>query len=120
MAPSWIVKEAAGPEIFQPVKSLPLKRLVKPGSTVCAATNQPATSISDRSRVMRGMAAKSTTGSVHALPQLGEEIQDEVHLRRRLLRGDQRHHEESLAVRRHPVDGLVRPGVEEDARFGRV
>src|SRR5919201_196544 len=37
MAPSWIVKVSAGPLIFQPVKSLPLNRLVNPGSTAGAA-----------------------------------------------------------------------------------
>src|ERR671937_169577 len=37
MAPSWIVKVSAGPLIFQPVKSLPLNRLVNPGSTAVAA-----------------------------------------------------------------------------------
>src|SRR5436190_7509117 len=41
MAPSWTVKDSGGPAIFQPVKSFPLNRLVKPGSTAgapaCAA-----------------------------------------------------------------------------------
>src|SRR5438105_8102641 len=36
MAPSWMVNDSAGPEIFQSVKSLPLKRLVNPGSTTGA------------------------------------------------------------------------------------
>src|SRR5436189_5564401 len=41
MAPSWTVNDSAGPAIFQPVKSLPLKRLVNPGSTAGAAFCNP-------------------------------------------------------------------------------
>src|SRR5712671_6121271 len=61
MAPSWIVKDSAGPEIFQPVKSLPLKREVKPGSTG-AACCKPAASIRGSRSVKVRMGAESTTG----------------------------------------------------------
>src|SRR5437588_10191500 len=57
MAPSWIVNDSAGPEIFQPVKSLPLNRVVNPGSTLGAALCKPAATIRERRSVqvrMRG------------------------------------------------------------------
>src|SRR5437667_3645988 len=65
MAPSWIVNDSAGPEIFQPVKSLLLKRLVKPGSTTGAVFCKPTASISGRNNVqvrMRGSLPPSGAG----------------------------------------------------------
>src|SRR5436309_5549119 len=61
MAPSLIVKDSDGPLIFQPVKSLPLKRLVNPGSTAGVAACRPAANIKGTSLVMKFMAGESTT-----------------------------------------------------------
>src|SRR5258708_22813035 len=60
MARSGMGKDPAGPEIFQPVKSLPLKRLVNPGSRGGAALCKPAASTRGRSDVSSGMGGEST------------------------------------------------------------
>src|SRR5258708_13364045 len=60
MAPSRMVKDSAGREFFQPVKSLPLKRLVNPGSRGGAALCKPAASTRGRSDVSSGMGGEST------------------------------------------------------------
>src|SRR5206468_2346660 len=60
MAPSWIVNDSAGPAIFQPARSCPLKRLVNRGSAAGAATCKPAARTNGESHVMSLMGAQST------------------------------------------------------------
>ena len=57
MAPSWTVNVSAGPPTFQSVKSLPLKRLVKPGSGVVCTDNASSSTAKARVRIMRGSVA---------------------------------------------------------------
>src|SRR5476651_2210267 len=63
---------------------------------------------------------RMTFSLFHALPQLAQEIQDDVNLRGGLLVGNQRHHQQPPAVRRDAELVLVVRAVEQNARLARV